>query len=261
MKNIHNTNLGNKIIISKKCFHREDLKPEFNKYETKEEKRLIKSEAKYIYSKLLNSENNSYYSIIDSAIIRINCYSVAYNSQVFTSSGKLINETDTLMEYEYGYNPYYYKKLVSELNKLARKDNLFLDISLKEKRDMGTYIIVISSLTKEQFEGIYEITLDQYYESMTKKSKKGYTKEESRFRSEIEKLRESYIEFMIADINKGFDKSDIEMDGYIAYLQISCKYSSIDNKEEILREYGFELNEQNQSLVLKSNRELMLELK
>ena len=58
------------------------------------------------------------------------------------------------MEYEYGYNPYYYKKLVSELNKLARKDNLFLDISLKEKRDMGTYIIVISSLTKEQFEVI-----------------------------------------------------------------------------------------------------------
>ncbi len=252
---------GNRNIISKSFSGSEEVQVEFEKYDSLEEKNRIRSEAKYIYKQLQDNSNNSCTRTIDSEISRINYYGVTYDSIETLSDGRTVNELDTLYEYEYAYNPYYYNRLVAELNKLAKKDDVYLSYSLQEDKLAESYMMHVESLTKEQFENVYDLSLDQYYEAISGKTNPGKTKKETRFRNKLAKLRKAYIEFYISDIDKGFDTSFIEMDGYCSYLMVAADFKDLPNKEEIANELGFVIDKDNHSLLLKSNRNHELLLK
>ena len=245
-----------RTIIDKQWYHSEEEDPEFNRCDSPEDKSRIRHEAKYIYKQLLSSPDNRCVRTIDSEIIRVNYYAVTFDSVKTTPDGRVFNETADAIDYDFAYNPYYYKKLSKELNKLARKDDLYLNVSLDENKMSESYVMTVSSLTREQFENIYGITLEQFYDAINEKVPSGNSRprRETLFIKAIARLRKSYYEFMIADINRGFDTSDIEMDGYRSYLSIKYDFRDVPNQEEILKELGFVVDPENYSLRLVNAR-------
>ena len=262
MENINNDFKDNsKQIISRSWYHSEDVEVNFRDYNSKEERNIVKADANYIYKRSLESKDNRYSKAIDSEISKVNYYSVVYDSKRYLPNGKLVNETDAMLEYEYSANPYYCSILINELNRLAKKDNMYINISFNENKEFGSCFVTVKSLTKEKFESLYGISLDDYYDTINHKINRGVPDEETQLREKVAQLKKDYFHYLIEDIDKGFDKSNIEMDAYITYLKLSCTFENVANKEEIFREFGFEIDNQNCALIYKPNKDKKLELK
>ena len=99
-----------RTIIDKQWYHSEEEDPEFNRCDSPEDKSRIRHEAKYIYKQLLSSPDNRCVRTIDSEIIRVNYYAVTFDSVKTTPDGRVFNETADAIDYDFAYNPYYYKK-------------------------------------------------------------------------------------------------------------------------------------------------------
>ena len=263
VKNINSVNKSNKKILSKECFDSERIDVKLKKYDSQLSKNRIKQEAQRIYEQLLNNrdnnDNNNSFKV-PSVITGVYYYTIVFDNLITLKDGRKFYESDTFLEYEYIYNPYFCSKLVKELDALARKDDLYLEYSLREDKLAESYFMNISVMTREQFEDMYDISLDLYYDSQDIRITRGNNSRETKFRKEIAKLKKSYIRHMIDDINNGFEKSITERDGYFCYLKIACEFDEIKNKEEILEEFGLEFDESNKNLLLKKEKELTLEL-
>ena len=70
------------------------------------------------------------------------------------------------------------------------------------------------------------------------------------FRQKIANLKLCYIDSMVEDLDTDLDIDFIEMNGYQNYQMIAYAYSSVFNKEGILGEYGFTLDNENHTLKL-----------
>lgn len=74
------------------------------------------------------------------------------------------------------------------------------------------------------------------------------------FRKEISALKDCYVDYMMEDLRRGHDTELIEMDGFMGYLKIAYDYREIIDKESILREFGFIVDEENHTLELGSEK-------
>jgi hypothetical protein len=75
------------------------------------------------------------------------------------------------------------------------------------------------------------------------------SKEET-FRQRIANLKSCYVDCMVEDLDNDFDLEFMEMNGYQNYQMIAHTYSSVENKENILEEFGFTIDNNNHTLKL-----------
>ena len=73
---------------------------------------------------------------------------------------------------------------------------------------------------------------------------------EQDFRKALASLKQAYIAEAIKDLNKGWDLSLLEVDGYQNYLMISYPYRDLPNREAIAQEIGFTVDHDHHSLKL-----------
>ena len=73
---------------------------------------------------------------------------------------------------------------------------------------------------------------------------------EQDYRKALADLRKSYIAEAIKDLNKGWDLSLLEVDGYQSYLMVSYPYRDLPNQEAILQEFGLTVDHENHALKL-----------
>ncbi|MBR4179023.1 MAG: hypothetical protein IKR57_06735 [Bacilli bacterium] len=85
--------------------------------------------------------------------------------------------------------------------------------------------------------------------------------EEEQFAHELRMLKNVYMRYLRNNIRRGHNgrgRKIIETESYQAYLYLAYKYRGVLNREEILRNAGFELDIENQSLKLVINRDKVL---
>ena len=239
----------NKHVTLREKLGEDIMKTSFDKYKSKDEKQKVKKEATEFYNELINNNGKASYRTIDSQLSSITYYYEEYSNQHY-ERGEIISENAYVKKYNMEYNPYYYKIFIKRLLELGKKNNTYVDVSIIYNEESQMYYIVGKVLSKEQFESLYGISLDQFYELSNKNDNNQLTSLEEMFKEELVRLKKNYISYMIEDINSGHDKGFIEIDGYQAYLQLAYKYPSIENKEDILREVGFELDNENNALRL-----------
>ena len=248
-KDMATINYDEKQVVLREQTGHEEFKVEFDKYETEEEKKKVEQEAIEFYNNLMEEESKSSLRVIESKLKSVTYYYEEYNS-VHYERGIPITDSEHVKKYNMVYNPVFFQLFIAKLFELGEKNNVFIDVSVRYSDELQKYFIIGKILEREQFESLYGIPLKQYYEVMTRNAYLNNMTEEDKFRSEIEHLKKVYIEYMIEDINKGHDKGFIEIDGYQAYLQIAYKHKDVINKEEILRELGFEIDYDNNALKL-----------
>lgn len=251
-----------KEITSKKIMNSESERYSvtFDEYKKPEEIIKIQKEAEeyfdVLYDGVRNLNNCSgtfsypWFVTAESKIIGTNVYEVGCHCREYSG---MVTSTQYELKEEVvkQANPNYCKIFEERLKELAKETMTYIDIKLSYEEEMEVHYYESTLHTKNSFENKFGITLEEYY--FPKQDSK-VTSQEEIYKKALEELKKNYIRCMISDAEQGLPSDFIEEDGYTSLLMVNSKYKDIIDKEKILMEIGFEVNDERRTLRLIKTR-------
>ena len=143
-------------------------------------------------------------------------------------------------------NPQTLEKINKKLTKLSIQNNVFINVDDCYDQELEANFLKIKMRSSKRIEDLFGISLEKGYELERNTA-------DSRKRKYIEKLNElirNYIKFYEIDMAKSHDSDFIKNDAYMSLLMINADFNDITNKEEILDELEFNLDNSNYMLTI-----------
>lgn len=143
-------------------------------------------------------------------------------------------------------NPQTLEKINKKLTKLAIQNNVFINVEDCYDQELEANFLKIKMRSSKRIEDLFGISLEKGYELERNTA-------DSRKKKYIGKLNElirNYIKFYEIDMAKVHDSDFIKHDAYMSLLMINADFNDITNKEEILNELEFNLDNSNYMLTI-----------
>ena len=143
-------------------------------------------------------------------------------------------------------NPQTLEKINHELTKLAIQNNVYINAIDCYDPELEANFLKIKMRSSKRIEDLFGISLEKGYELERNTT-------DSRKREYIEKLNEltrNYIKYYEEDMAKGHDSDFIKHDSYIALQMINSDFNDVTNRNEILYELEFSLDNNNCMLTI-----------
>ena len=143
-------------------------------------------------------------------------------------------------------NPQTLEKINKKLTKLAIQNNVYINVEDCYDQELEANLLKIKMRSSKKIEDLFGISLEKEYELERNTT-------DSRKREYIEKLNEltrNYIKYYEEDMAKGHDSDFIKHDSYVALQMINSDFNDVTNRNEILYELEFSLDNNNCMLTI-----------
>lgn len=143
-------------------------------------------------------------------------------------------------------NPQTLEKINKKLTKLAIQNKVFINIEDCYDQELEANFLKIKMRSSKRIEDLFGISLEKGYEleRNTADSRK------KKYIGKLNELTRNYIKYYEEDMAKGHDSDFIKHDSYMSLLMINADFKDVTNKEEILDELEFNLDNSNYMLTI-----------
>lgn len=143
-------------------------------------------------------------------------------------------------------NPQTLEKINKKLTKLAIQNNVYINVEDCYDPELEANFLKIKMRSSKRIEDLFGISLEKGYEleRNTADSRK------KKYIGKLNELTRNYIKFYEIDMAKSHDSDFIKNDAYMSLLMINDNFKDVANKEEILDELEFNLDNSNYMLTI-----------